>query len=246
MPSTNATGHAFGRTLADLKRRGSSLLVLGPRAPFLRRAASRRLLGDGAAETRRRLFVLTDGAATTPEVAVGPATPETTRVVEWSNAVTTRSAATAGDPIDGFAPPGGPPATERVGDAAADYPRRSARDGRLGSLAAVVGDEIDALERQATSFDPGELRICVDSLDPMLATNEVGEVRRLVGAVARRVRSVSGMAHYHLSAERSDAVVERLEPSFDAVIELRFGADDDPQHRWTFPGRDVESEWLEL
>lgn len=246
MANTNAAGGAFGRALADLKRRGSSLLLLGPPAPTLRRAASRRFLGDGERETRRRLFVLAEDAVIGPEVAVGPTTPETTRVIAWSDHC--RSSRVAGDASGGTSAPASASESGELagGTPPTTYPRRTVRGERLGSLAWAVGDGIDALERHATTLDPGELRICVDSLLPMLANRSPGEVRRLVETVGNRVRSVAGMAHYHLPLDRTDPLVDELEPGFDAVVELRLGDDDVPQHRWSFPDRDLGCDWLRL
>jgi hypothetical protein len=230
MSSSNVTEEVFARMLDELKRRGSSLLILGSPDPTLRRTISRRLLGDGSAETRRRLFVHAGDPVATPDVAAGPANDGTARVVARSTE-TRASAASSPSPTAGS--PSG-------------IPRRTVDGGRLGTLASVVGEEIHALERRAVGFSPGELRLCVDSLDPMLADRSASELRRFAEATGNRVRAASGMAHSHLSVDRSSAVVGEIAPAFDGLIELRSGVDGSPEHRWTFTDRDVESGWITL
>lgn len=63
-------------------------------------------------------------------------------------------------------------------------------------------------------------------------------------AVLDRTRASGGLAHVHPdSAYRSDPV-RRLEPRFDAVIEVR--AAPDPAQRWHFPDRDQVTAWVPL
>jgi hypothetical protein len=230
MSSSNGTEEAFARTLDELKRRGSNLLVLGPPDPTLRRTISRRLLGDGCTETRRRLFVHAGDPVATPGLAAGPADDGTARIVVRSTA-TRAGAASPAPPTAGRSP---------------GIPRRTVDGGRLGTLASAIGEEIDTLERRAGELSSGELRLCVDSLDPLLVDRSASELRQFVSATGNRVRAGSGMAHSHLSGDPSAALVEEIAPAFDGLVELRSGTNGTPEHRWTFPGRDVESGWLPL
>ncbi|WP_101296473.1 DUF7504 family protein [Halegenticoccus soli] len=216
----------FARSLAELKRRGCGILVVGTPSSEARRAAARRLLGDATVGPRRRLFVFTGDAATDERLGNGPIGPSTVRVVSRATATRRPDAASA------------PSAPEPV-------PRRTVRSERLSRLASIVSDEIGSFESEAGALRPGELRLCLDSLSPLLSTYEEPAVRRLVAAVTNRVKAVSGMAHYHLPARADDPAVVRLGRAFDALIELRV-RDGAPVQRWYLPERDCGSGWLPL
>ncbi len=226
METTTGSKGEFTRSLAMLKRRGSNLLVVGSPSVETRRRACRRLLGDGIAATRRRLFVFTDRAYTHERLGTGPNTAETVRVVTRSSP--TRSAATApvstGTPLSGI-------------------PRRHVVSDSLGSFAWAVEDELQSFRSQTGEFDSGELRLCFDSLGPLLSDHSVADTKRFVSVLGDRIRSVSGMAHYHIPAAPDDPVVAELTPAFDAVIELR-QKNGEPRHRWTFTDRRLTSDWL--
>lgn len=87
-------GHAetFADALADLKRHGSMLLVVGSGDRASLAAACRRLRGD-AADDRRHLYVRPDESALGPDAGPGD------RVVAYSTAA--RSASATADPSDG-------------------------------------------------------------------------------------------------------------------------------------------------
>lgn len=227
MGSAGDSNDSFARALQDLKRRGSNLLVVGSPAAEARNAATRRLLGDGVSETRRRLFVFTDATHTDARIGHGAVTPETVRVIdrttETRNTVTTVSPASTPDR----------PA------------RRQIQTDRLGSLAWCIQDEVETFEDYASGLSSGELRLCFDSLAPLLSEHDTEAVRRFLRAVGTRVRAASGMAHYHLSVARSEPVVERLTPAFDAVIQLRV-RDGLPEHRWELRDGEFESSWIPL
>ncbi len=213
------------------------------------------------------MFVLTDGAAVDPTLGRGPTTASTVRVVSPSAATREVSSTCSGTTASPLSPDSGRPAsagptepgvtdpdtdvydandTADDAEASTGGSRRSVSGERLGAVAGVLGGEVESIERRAGGLESGELRLCVDSLDALFAGHTPGAVKRFVSVVGNRVRAVSGMAHCHLSADRSDPVCRRLEPAFDAVIELRRGPDGEPEHRWTLRRPDVESEWLAL
>lgn len=225
----NAPGqNSVTETLSELKRRGCNILVVGTTALNARQALSRRFLGDAVAETRKRLFVFTDGVYTHERLGNGPQDADSLRVVSQSAVV---RSATAGEGLSG-SNLGGPVATEYV---EAD---------ELGSLSWAIGDAVTAFERSA-SLDAGELRLCFDSLSPLVDEHGDQSVRRFLSVVAGRVKSVSGMAHFHLSASSDDPRVDELVDSFDAVVELRV-CDGTPEHRWRFPDQKLTTEWMAL
>ena len=236
---------SFADALAEFKQRGSNLLVVGPSADRARAAVCRRLLGDADAGTRRRLFVETDGTVSCLDGYDGSISPGTTRLV--TRATQTRSARAAGGTPAGSADsavdaPGGPTHPDAV---AGEIGHRHVTDSALSALACAINDEIAALADHNDTLEPAELRLCLDSLTPLVADNDTVSVRRFLHTIAARVRSCRGMAHYHLAAGRRDDAVVDLAPAFDAVIELRV-EDDRPEQRWHVPDRDLHTEWLPL
>lgn len=232
---TTADDRTFTRSLAAMKRRGSNLLVVGSAVEAVRNAASQRFLGDGVSESRRRLFVFTDAAYTDVGVGTGPTTPQTTRVV--TRTTPTRSAAS----VDVSPTETATPSPTHPGDIA----RRRVDTDSLGKLAWAIEREISAFERDAGSFAPGELRLCFDSLAPLLSTNETPSVQRFLRAIGNRVHAEAGMAHYHLPVTRADPVVDDIAHLFDATIELRLSGGV-PEHRWILHDEAFESGWLPL
>lgn len=231
MDESKRTDSAFARALGDLKRRGCNLLLVGTPSPDAHAAACERLLGDDTAGSRRRLVVLTDGTYDHDHSHA----PDT-RVLR--QAATTRGSGAAS--TDAWATGPGPApaaATSRVGPPVRDV---GARD--LGTLSLAVAEEIHDLEEGVEASD---LRVCVDSLLPLVEENDRTEVTRFLHAVTNRVRGARGMAHYHLPVERECDVVGDLEPAFEAILELRETAGG-PEQRWTILGEDLDSGWLAL
>lgn len=227
MGSAGDRNDSFARSLQDLKRRGSNLLVVGSPAEQARNAATRRLLGDGVTETRRRLFVFTDATHTDARIGNGAISPETVRVIDRTTETRNTAAAVP---------------TASTSDRLA---RRQIETTQLGSLAWCIEEEIRTLDDYAGELSSGELRLCFDSLAPLLSEHEGETVRRFAQTVGNRVRAANGMAHYHLPVARSEPVVETLAPVFDAIIQLRV-RDGLPEHRWELRDGEFESSWIPL
>ncbi|SDM18926.1 hypothetical protein SAMN04487949_1209 [Halogranum gelatinilyticum] len=227
----------FSRSLSALKQRGSNLLVVGSAAETVRKAAARRFLGDGVGESRRRLFVFTDAAHTDTTIGSGPVTHGTTRVV--TRETPTRGAAGVQQP-SAATPTELPSSTQRE-----EIEHRTVDSEQLGTLAWAIEQELSGFERDGGPFATGELRLCFDSLTPLLSTHDTPAVLRFLRAIGNRVRADSGMAHYHLPVARDDPAVDELAPLFDAVIELRL-SDGRPEHRWILRDESFESDWLPL
>lgn len=224
-----STGHSpngeFAGTLERLKRRGSNILLVGPPATGIRQAASRRLLGDASTDPRRRLFVFTEAAYTHERLGNGPVAKDTVRVVSQRDAP---PSPVVTQPTDG-----------------SEVPHEVVDEGKLSAVAWAVADEVQTFSRLGDGLSPGELRVCVDTLGPVVESHDDREVRRFLSTVTNRIRSTGGMAHYHLPAERDAPVVEDLTPMFDAIVELRqHGAT--PQQRWDVPDFGIETGWLPL
>jgi len=214
---------SFAKALASLKRRGSNLLLVGPAYESAHLPASRRLMGD-ADSPRERLLVLTDRDAAREERLPDGAEP--VRTVE--HPTLTRSAArpahSPGPPVSG---PDGEPHDPLV------------------ALGNEVADEVEAADERADGLEPAQLRVCVDSLAPVLEEYDRERLVAFLHAMASDVDRVNGMAHYHLPVPVDDEVVAFVEPLFDAVIELRVGTGG-PQQRWRLTDGRGSTDWLPL
>lgn len=208
----------FAAALAELKRDGCLLLTTGADVTTLR-AACHRLLGDTAATPRRRLFVLTE--------SIGPDHPATTagpgdHVRTLTYHTDTRSTATT--------------------DAATTPTPDRTVDGDLSDLYTAIEAEVTDAERDARNLEPAQLRLCLDSLDTLLAAHGQEEVFAFLHKLGALLRDADGMAHVHLPAGMTDDVVGVLTPLFDAIIEVRDG----PQQRWHLREPEFTTDWLSL
>jgi len=221
MDETNAEvedSETFAAALAAMKRDGSVLLTTGAGVATLR-SACRRLLGDTATTPRRRLFVLTE--------QVGPDHPSRTagpgdHVRSLSYRTQTRSAATTAN-----SPQTGP---DRI------------VTGDLADLYAAIEAEVTDAERDARNLEPAQLRVCLDSLDTLVAAHGQEETFTFLHEFGALIRGAEGMAHVHLPAAMDDEVVGVLTPLFDAIIEVREG----PQQRWHLREPEFTTDWLTL
>lgn len=217
-----ADGAAFAQALSALKRRGSNLLVVGGTMEGAHTDACDRLLGEDEDPPRRRVFVHTDGT-TGCDPATHAAAGDRTRVV--TQRTETRSVAAGRPSADGAA-------------------TRQVPESDLGELTDAIADAVVDLE-PADGYDPAQLRVCFDSLLPLLAGHDEEAVFRALSMVTARVRQADGMAHYHLPVGVDQETVSLVEPLFDAVIDLRVRGGT-PEHNWELVERDVTSGWLPL
>lgn len=213
--SESAEGAAFARTLTALKERGSNLLVVGTTYERGHAAVCERLLGEADID-RRRLLVRTDG-----ECGATPEDDDTLRLVVQRT--------------PGIAPP----------EESEGVPERAVALGDVDELERATIEGLTALEEAAADPEPGALRLCVDSLRPLLVQHPEGRVRRFVETLGTRVARADGMGHFHLPTRSTDRYVSMLTPEVDAVVEVRTH-DGDLQQRWhVFEGA-VDSGWLTL
>lgn len=115
----------------------------------------------------------------------------------------------------------------------------------LSALGADVIETVDRFEAEADGLDPSELRVCVDSLVPLLQEWSSETVFRVVHVLTSRVRRVNGMAHYHLPLRRDHDAVRLFEPLFDATVELRT-RDGRHEQRWHLRDRASPTDWLSI
>lgn len=221
----NRDGTEFGEALSELKRRGSTTLVVGsvPAEAYYR--VSRQMLGDETAgERRRRLLVVPDSDRETAIERLqkaGATDPTHARIVTCNGSA--RSVAANGGPAAEL------PAVRRV-------------DGSLSDLGVAITESIDRFEAVAGELEPSELRVGVD---PLSALNGY-DTRSAFGflhVLGKQVRSRTGMAHVRLARELDSPEVRTLAPLFDAILELRLDGYRLEQ-RWHLADGGIVSDWL--
>lgn len=240
----------FEQRLADLKRSGCNVLLVGTDATD---AACERLLGDSSAGPRYRLFVTTDAR---PDVAreklaavqSGPYA-DPAAVVNW-HADVRGSVADGGTTRgrDGSAP------HTRAGSSAG-RPTDSAGDSTIQTISVEsddlpelrdrVEDAVASFENESGGLSPGELRLCFDSVRPLVVDYDERTVDRFLADLTGIVESAGGMAHYHLPADYDSEVVETVEPLFDAAVEVR-RSEARVEQRWHLSDPDFSTGWLPL
>ncbi|WP_440007099.1 DUF7504 family protein [Halomicrococcus sp. SG-WS-1] len=203
----------FTRTLQRLKRRGCNLLLVGTVPDSVLTAASRKLLGD-ASERRYRLLVLAGAARSSGGRLPTADAVDTVRFVTY-----------------GAEPRGVDP----------EIPGCHVDDG-LAELGSAISEAVTSFDTESGGLEPGELRVCLDSLSALMDRYDRRVVRQFLGIVTGQVRGANGMGHFVLPYERDHETVEAFASLFDAVIEYR--AADGGQERWHFTGRDLTSPWL--
>ncbi|USZ69993.1 hypothetical protein NGM10_16450 (plasmid) [Halorussus salilacus] len=230
---------AFIGLLNELKTTGCNLLVVGdaPREVFTR--ASGRLLGDDD-QLRYRLLAVTDAtprsiAERLPDPDAAPRSlTETTRILNHTGAP--RSVTAATDPTT-------PPELAGIRETCVADPE-------LRGLQSALAEAIDETENRADRLRPADLRVCLDSLGPLIDHYGPDVVRRCIDAVGGHVRDRDAMAHYVLANAYDSDPVQALAPGVDAIIELRTVDPDeyghDAQQRWHVPRRDITTEWTPL
>lgn len=232
MSSQSTAGHPrFRRYLRRLKRDGCNLLLVGRLPERARERVARRFFG---ASTERRYRVLLTTRAADPDLRLpadlDAAARERLRVLD--RPVATRGAAAVA-----------PDAGYRGDSADAGY--RGDAAGDPATVRAEVLDAIAALEAVDDGVGPGELRVGVDSLAPLLCTHGTAGVREFVAPVAERVRELNGMGHYYLPVERDSRAERDLRTAFDAVIEQR-AADDRVLQRWHAADGAFSTGWIDV
>lgn len=215
---------ALIQELEALKQRGSNLLVVGSRMPAAHEAACRQFLGESATEARRRLFVLADPCAPIAErFSSDLGDPDRTSILRYDAPCRSVTA---------------------VSDSATPVPERRI-EGGPGSLGIAISEAITGFEATSGGLSPAELRLCFDSLTPLISEYDHETVFRFLHLLTHRVRAVDGMGHYHLTAERSSRAVAVLEPLFDAVIELCL-REGELYQRWYLRDSGLTTGWLQL
>jgi len=196
------------QALAQLKRDGSSLLVVGDRPA--QSVAYDRLTGDPTVERHHLDVSPVDGVVGCDDE------PASARTVA----------------VD----------TATLADGDVESGATAAPTTRLSRLAAATVDQIDAVAD--AGLGPAQLRVCIGPLAPLVEVLDHERVCIFLDAVLDRVQVARGMAHVHCRGDLGSDLVRRLEPRFDAVVEVR--TDPAPAQRWHLSARDLTTDWIPL
>lgn len=232
---------AFSNELAALKRDGCNVLVVSD-APG-RGPACERLLGAPELD-RSHVFLTTSSDVSTVLDRHRPRRTDAGSfgVVDATPATGTRSAAASSPTADG--PTLDTPSTADVEDW---YDRVEDRTDFDALFAATKR----ALDRVAVDADgPGELRFCLDGLDPLLAAVESDQdeesLFRFIHLLSSAVRQVDGMGHFHASASVDDDHLATVEPLFDATLSIETTASGAVRQRWRLHESGRVTDWFEF
>lgn len=231
MGAETASAEAFSQELAALKREGCNVLVVND--PGGSDAACERLLG-GSDLDRRHVFVPT--TTSVPRVLdrhePRRTDPAYFGVVDASTA--TRNAAQ--------------PATTAGAPAQIDAGSAWYTEADDLSDADDLFRQIDAhLERVSEEAEsPSEVRLCIDSLDPLFDAMPDETLFRFLHAVTSRVREENGLGHCHVAAGVDPDAVAAIEPLFDATIFVETTDDGTHKQRWQLHESGQATDWFEL
>jgi hypothetical protein len=218
---------AIGSTLDRLKQTGGNVLIAGAVPDELTDVASANLLGDPGRD-RSKLFALLDRDVSVATARIDADERSTARVVDY--AAMSRSAADVQAPTGRDVDPDVEVAAEPTD---------------LNELTVAIERQMHALAAITPVCEPGALRLCVDSLRPVLEERDADGAVAFVESVCASVRDASALAHYVLPVDRDDPAVRMLESQFDATIELRVGAAG-PQQRWHLHESGYATDWFSL
>lgn len=227
--ANQAQHQSLAARLSKLKEEGSALLVVGSLPPEQYRHACHRMLGDDTASTRRRILVTTTNATVPPVKRLPPtdSQPQADTVTHITYGTQSRSA-TAEAATATIRPP-----TEHVDEL------------NLSTLGVTISEAIEDFQRIVPDLAPAELRVCFDSVRPLIAEHDTQTVFQFLHLLTGRIRDVRGMGHFHLPVASDNESVHILTPLFDTIVELRSNGEN-LQQRWRFPDEGISSSWMPL
>lgn len=230
---------AFSNELAALKRDGCNVLVVSDAAG--RSPACERLLGAPELD-RSHVFLTTSSDVSTVLDRHSPRRTDAGSfgVVDATPAAGTR-AATASSPASNE------PSLDTAGTA--DVQDWYDRVDSLTDFDELFDATMQALDRVAVDADgPGELRFCLDGLDPLFDAAERDDeaLFRFVHLLASAVRGVDGMGHFHASSNVAEERLATVEPLFDATLSIETTSSGTVRQRWRLHESGRVTDWFEF
>ena len=229
---------SFGELLSKLKSNGCNILLAGDVPRELFTEASAKLLGADE-ELRYRVLAVTDATPDSvaerlpdPEVTPRPLT-ETTHVLNHAGTLRSITSATSA----------------RTPPKLAGITETRVVDPELDGLRSALFDAIDDFAVGGDRVYPGEIRVGIDSLEPLVEFYGTEQVRDCLGAIGQYVHTQDAMAHFTLPEPYESETVAELAAEVDAVVELRLAESADSrttEQRWHVPNRDIRTDWIPL
>lgn len=216
-PLRGASSDTFAALLDRLKRRGTSVLVVGDLSADLERALSRRMMGHPD-EERYRLLAALQPPERPDRWFPGSLSPGD----EWV------------DVVDHWG---------LARDTAATASEGGAATPRTEDLVDSIEDWVSRVDREADP-DPGEMRVGVGALDVLLERDGVAAPRQVAERVHALMRDHQGVAHLYFPRSRSSPVVEQITVWVDVVVEVR-AEKGRPEQRWAVQDT-VETSWFPI
>lgn len=212
----------FRRRLRELKRDGSNVLLVGTDGAG---AACERFLGESSAGPRYRVLVAADPERAAPRERLAAIDADPSRdvaaVVTWR-------------PDDRDRDDRSSPSADSLDRAV------TVESAELRALGAAISETVAAVAPADRRRSPARLRLCFDSLAPLVEGYDRRDVRRFLLGVTDVVERVDGMGHYHAPAGDD---LDGLAPLFDGTVEVR-RAGDGVEQRWRVDG--TATGWLPL
>lgn len=220
----------FGAALQKQKQGGCNILIVGDVADKYVDELSTELLGEPIEGPRSRVFGLFGRNAKTAEERIAVAgyshPAQIVTSAEFARSATTTDDSGCWDSR----------ASRNTGFTQVD-------DEGLCSLQHALVDAIERAENKHGGFQTGQLRVCLDSLRPLLDTYETECVRDFLSVVTQKTANKNGMGHYVLQAPRDSEAVKSIESLFDIVLSLSTENGEQKQewyirefeHTWNWP-----------
>lgn len=118
-------------------------------------------------------------------------------------------------------------------------------DGGIDAFEAELLDAIEDLARPHAPLDAAVLRVCVDSLCPLVREYGVEPATEFVSTVTAAVRERRGMVHVVSQGASGDDLPEPLAAEHDVLVDLRV-TERGTEQRWRVPEFDVDIGWHAL
>lgn len=115
-------------------------------------------------------------------------------------------------------------------------------DAGVESFEAELLAAIEDAAAPRAPLDPAVLRVCVDSLCPVVREHGLDRATEFVSAVGEAVRARRGMVHFVCQGVSADDRPDRLAEAFDVLLDLRV-TERGTEQRWRIPGFDVDTGW---
>lgn len=224
----NEDWYLFQHRLSALKHNGCAFLVTGSVTDSAIAESCRKAFGDDAEEPRQRILVLTDTSRRDAGERLPRMESPASNTIVIDHAIFSRSATVA----------------QRL-----DHPRTfrevTVESETLSELGRAIVTETNSIVSSDGGRGPGSLRMCLDSLNPLVCEFGREGVFRFLHILLGFIRHATGMAYVYLPRPRSKELVKLFEVLFDGIIELRV-KDGNVQQRWNLHDMSTAVGWIDV